>query len=143
VKSRLHQPTAAYRQKKEATLNERQMKYDKKSKGAAKMLGPSHFTTGHVENYNLEFVGDERESSPSFDFKKPIGEHSGVKAGTKKGAVDHFNSRNNSRRKRKDRFDKINYEKSPVNVNTNRYMVKHTYTKLEHDEAGPKFTVIK
>ena len=119
------------------------MKFEKKSKGAAKMLGPSHFTTGHVENYNVEFGGDERESSPSFDYKKPIGEHSGVKSSSKKPPIDHFNSRNASRRKRKDRFDKINYEKSPVNVNASRYMVKHTYTKLEHDEAGPKFTVIK
>lgn len=119
------------------------MKFEKKSKGAAKMLGPNHFATGNVENYNLEFASNERESSPSFDFKKPISEHNVIKTGLKKTSDEHFNSRNASRRKRKERFDKINYEKSPVNVNASRYMVKHTYTKLEHDEAGPKFTVIK
>lgn len=143
VKSRLYEPTTAYKRKKEATLNDRQKKMAKKQKEIQQMVAPNRFVTGNVDAFPQDFATDTRESSPNIEVKEYARYKNEAGGSVKRPSSDQFYARHNSRRKRKERHDKINYEKSPVNTNTNRYMVKHTYTKLEHDAAGPKFTVIK
>lgn len=143
VKSRLMEPTAAYKKKKEATLNDKQKKLQKKQKEMQKMMAQSRFVTGLAETPSLEFTADTRESSPTIEVKDyPRAKYEGG-GSVNRTNTEQFGIQASTRKKRKDRNDKINYEKSPVNLNSNRYMVKHTYTKLEHDAAGPRFKVIK
>jgi hypothetical protein len=146
--STLFKPTIAYNKKKDATLNERRKKLEKKQQEMKKMVAPTstRFVTSNLDSGTQEyFLYDTRESSPTIEVKEYPRSKYDVTGNLKRPtAIDHSSMRHTSRRKRKERCDKINYEKSPVNnTNSTKYMVKHTYTKLEHDATGPKFTVIK
>lgn len=143
IESRLYQPTMASKGKREAVLSEQRMKFEKHQKEVKKMVASSRFMAGHIDVSQGLNPTTEREESPRIDIASQVKTGQGDRGGTPKITLaDSFNNRNNSRRKRKDRYDKIQYEKSPSNP-SNRFLVKHTYTKLEHDAAGPKFTVIK
>ena len=115
MKSRLFEPTKASEKKREAILSERQAKNEKKMKERLKMMETQHrYTSNHAENGPIEYDYDTRESSPTIEIKDQ----------QMSGYQEKFAPRNSSRRKRKERHDKINYEKSPVGTNSNRYIPK-------------------
>mmetsp|Transcript_15439 Transcript_15439/g.17905 ORF Transcript_15439/g.17905 Transcript_15439/m.17905 type:complete len:104 (-) Transcript_15439:3-314(-) len=103
------------------------------------MVVPSRFITGTVDALPHDYISSEPEDhllvSKTFSIKK-----------YKRGETPTQNGNSNSvcrSANRRNRKERVNYERSPINLATNRYAIKHTYTKLEHDETGPKFTVIK
>lgn len=109
-----------------------------------KRVTSSRFITGPSDVFSQDLLYDDREYSPSGDIEVkeyPKSKYENCKPPKQKSEI--LTARNSSRRKRMERHSRINYEKSPVDPASHRYMVKHTYTKLEHDAAGPKFTVIK
>lgn len=72
-KSTLYKPTIAYRQKKEATLNERMKKIEKKKQEMKKMVAPTsgRFVTGNIDSSTQDyFLYDTRESSPTIEVKE-------------------------------------------------------------------------
>lgn len=142
IESRLFQPTQASKHKTDAIMHEKRQKLSKRDQEIKKMIAPTRFIMGTVDATPEVYSKTHREISPNIEIKGSIKLENDRESTPKITMTDLKHDRNNSRRKRKERFDKIQYEKSPHNP-TNRFLVKHTYTKLEHDEEGPKFTVIK
>ena len=57
--------------------------------------------------------------------------------------IETISPRNVSRRGRKERKDYVHFEKMPASFINSKYITKHTSTKLEQNDSGPKFTIIK
>ena len=107
------------------------------------MVTPKRFVTGNFGTNSHANLKHKIESGlANSDYKSNVKLIQHDTSISKTPIIENNRLKNENRRNRKNRQEGQNHEKSPV-CTSNRFLVKHTYTKLEHDSEGPKFTVIK